>query len=174
MGKYWRTNNAVSGITCEKIKEFSLMLRHVLKKVFRFGVCCQISTIVWKQTDDDNVDSQTLSLTLTGWLVVNFMTYSCLCTMANLYRRGSIRPPRKCILQKSLYLLLALSMEILKPSAENRLLGAHLGGWPGFTKPNLPALPQTWNIWSSFWGWSRPNFIVGPLKFQFCYKISFI
>ena len=31
-----------------------------------------------------------------------------------------------------------------------------------------------WNIWSSFWGWSRQNFIVGPLKFKFCYKISFI
>ena len=64
-------------------------------------------------------------------------------TTANLYRRGSIRPEENAFHKKVCIYFLALSMEILKPSPENRQLGAHLGGWPGFTKPNLPALPST-------------------------------
>ena len=147
LGNHWRTNNTVAGITCEKIKEFSLMLRHVLKKVFRFGVCCQISTIVWKQTDDDNFDSQTLSLTLTGWLVVIYVF-----APWPIYIGGGPEDPlENCNIQKVCNSISVLFMKILKVSPENRQIGEYLGRWLYFTKPNHPQL--TWNIGSCFWGW---------------------
>ena len=66
-------------------------------------------------------------------------------------------------------------MEILKPSPENRQLGAHLGGWPGFTKPNLPATSHPLEIFGSvfednpdkilLWGHSNLNSAIKYLLF---------
>ena len=67
--------------------------------------------------------------------------------MANLYKKGSIR--HIALYEKVCIFFLALSMTILRVSPENRQIGEYFEGWPGFTKPNLPALPPARNIWSS-------------------------
>ena len=71
--------------------------------------------------------------------------------------KGTIRHPWKLYCSKKTTFFLAISMIVLKVPSKNRLIGKNFGGWPGLTKPYLPAVPLTFNILSTFWGWSRQN-----------------
>ena len=54
---------------------------------------------------------------------------------------GPKDPPKNYTVQKVCISYLALSMKIFKVSPENIQIGEYFEWWPGFTKPNLPALP---------------------------------
>ena len=85
---------------------------------------------------------------------------------------GPKDPLNIVLFKKVCTFFLAISMTILKVPPKNRQIGEKLGRWPGLTKPNLPAFPNTWNIWSHFWGWSMQNFTVGSPRSPLSYALK--